>query len=275
MHTLRSVSKDEELTISYIDTTSPRVLRQQELKERYFFDCSCNLCSQGPTPILDGRGLDGTGPEQQQILEAQNSAEQYLEWVKGTPGMEHEHVAGIKDGMLKLAATHSWGLHRYPWPQLRKLLFLGLLELGDFEAAFLQCAILLTKAYPVTIAEKHHPVRLVELWTLFTICRSLLASRAIDGKGKDVEPLATLSCAALHDVNQLLDLGGRVDGRFERMVDEALGFVQSQPYVWGNFDERVRHSTSAWAWLKQTIDDYLVKEEGLQAGDLNKTDPET
>ncbi|KAK5047897.1 hypothetical protein LTR84_006085 [Exophiala bonariae] len=279
VHTLRPVSKDEELTISYIDTTSPRFTRQQELKDRYFFDCSCDLCSQGSTPILDGYGLgdNAAGQQdpgrQQHLLKIQASAEQYLEWVKGTPGMEHEHVAGIKDAMRELADTHTWGLHRYPWPQLRKLFFLGLLGLGDFEAAFLQCAILLTRVYPITVAEKHHPLRLVETWTLFTMCRALLATRTSNGKGKDVEPLATLSCAALHELQGLLDIGGRVDGQFERLVDEALRSVQSQPYVWGIYEQRVQSSISAWAWLKQTVDDYLMEEEGLQVRELNNTNP--
>jgi hypothetical protein len=275
VHTLRQVSKDEELTISYIDTTSPFAKRQQELKERYFFDCSCHLCCRGSIPLLDGYRLDDASSAQQRLEESQdlvkvqNLAEQYLEWVKATPGVERQHVAGIKDAMSKLAATHSWGLHRYPWPQLRKLLFLGLLNLGEFDAALLQCAILLRKVYPVTFAEEHHPIRLVEMWTLFRMCHNLLVTRT--GDTKDIEPLATLSCAALHEVHRLLDIGGRVEGQFERIVDEALQGVQSAPYIWGNYEERVRNSAAAWAWLEQKIDDHLVKEEGVKAEVLSGT----
>lgn len=271
VHTLRPVSKDEELTISYIDTTSPRAKRRQELKERYFFDCSCSLCSQGSIPVLDGYELGGVPSDRKrpqldkELLKVQNSAEQYLEWVKASPGMEHEHVAGIKDAMRQLSDTHSWGLHRYPWPQLRKLLFLGLLNLGKFDAAFLQCAILLTKVYPLTITEKHHPVRLVEMWTLFTMSQNLLAIRSGDRNGTDIEPLATLGCAALYELHELLNIGDRTEGQFELMVNAALRSVQNQPYGWANYEERVRNAGAVWAWLKQKTDEYLVKEEGLQA----------
>lgn len=277
MHTLRSVSKDEELTISYIDTTNPRGKRRQELKERYFFDCSCSLCSQGSIPVLDGYGLGDVPADQerpqldQELSKVQTSASQYLERIKASPGMEHEHIAGIKDAMRQLSDTHSWGLHQYPWPQLRKVLFLGLLNLGELDAAFLHCAILLTKVYPLTITEKHHPVRLVEMWTLFMMSHNLLATRANDGNGTDIEPLATLGCAALHELHELLSIGDRTEGQFERMVNEALRSVQSQPHVWANYEVRVRNSRAAWAWLKQKTDEYLVKEEGVQAkvlGDL-------
>lgn len=225
-------------------------------------------------PLLDGYRLDAATGAQQQLEESQdlvkvqNLAEQYLEWVKAAPGVEHQHVAGIKDTMGKLAATGSWRLHRYPWPQLRKLLFLGLLNLEEFDAAFLQCAILLRKVYPVTFTEKHHPIRLVETWTLFRMCHNLLATRTSEGKAQDIEPLVTLSCAALHELHGLLDVGGRVEGQFERIVDEALHSVQSAPHIWGNYEERVRNSVAAWAWLEQKIDDHLVKEEGVKAEEL-------
>ncbi|KEF58088.1 uncharacterized protein A1O9_06011 [Exophiala aquamarina CBS 119918] len=272
VYTLRPVSKDEELTISYIDTTSPLVKRQQELKERYFFDCACKLCSQGTSHVLDGLRLDGDSSayqrqeESKKLMNAQTSAEQYLEWVKATPGLEHQQVAEIRDAMSKLAATHNWELHRYPWPQLRKLLFLGLLGLEEFDAAFLQCAILLQKVYPVIFTQRHHPVRLVEMWTLFRMCHALLVTQT-SPEGYS-EPLVTLGCAALHELNSLLDIGGRVEGQFEHLVVKALHAVQSEPFIWGKYEERVSNSASAWAWLDQKIHDYLVKEEGIQVEEL-------
>lgn len=274
VYTLRPVSKDEELTISYIDTTSPMDKRQQELKERYFFNCSCKLCSLGPSPTLDGYRLDDDfNADQRQegskkLMEAQNSAEQCLEWVKATPGQEHQQITGIRDAMRSLAATHRWGLHRYPLPQLRKLLFLGLLDLDEYDSVFFQSAILLRKVYPVTITEKHHPIRLVEMWTFFQMCHTRLVTvKGPDGI-KELEPLKTLSCAALHELNGLLDVGGRVEGQFERLVVKALQSRQSEPFIWGNIEERVRNSAAAWAWLDQKIHDYLVKEEGVQVEDL-------
>lgn len=41
-----NIEPGEELLTSYVDLGLPKHLRQAELKERYFFDCSCSLCSE-------------------------------------------------------------------------------------------------------------------------------------------------------------------------------------------------------------------------------------
>lgn len=270
VYTLRPVAQDEELTISYVDTTIPMAKRQQELKERYFFDCSCDFCSQGLSPVLDGYRLDDDSSVQERqkvsksLTKVQTLAEEYLEGVKATPGQEHQQVTGIRDAMRALAATRRWRLHRYPWPQLRKALFLGALDLEEWGHAFFQSAILLRKVYPLTIAENHHPVRLVEMWTFFKMCHTRLYTIRGPGARKDLEPLDTLCHVVLHELDGLLNVGGRAEGRLERLVVEALHRRQKEPSLYGNIEERVRNSSAAWAWLDQKIDDYLVEEEGIQ-----------
>ena len=49
MRSLKAIAEDEEIFISYIDNTYPFSRRQIELKERFFFDCKCTKCLQGPT----------------------------------------------------------------------------------------------------------------------------------------------------------------------------------------------------------------------------------
>src|SRR5690348_441136 len=41
---MRKIRKDEEIKISYVDTTHPYRKRQDELRERYFFNCECPKC---------------------------------------------------------------------------------------------------------------------------------------------------------------------------------------------------------------------------------------
>lgn len=278
VHTLRPVATDEEITISYIDTTSPFDKRQEELRERYFFNCSCSLCSQGsnllldgfrpsPTPLADGHST--AGPKELKRLE--QSVDQYLGWLKSTPGIEHQHVEGIKGEMQKLVDSGSWRLPRYPWPQLRKLLFLGLLELEKFDEAFIQCGVLLRRVYPILFKDEHHPVRLMEMWTLFHLCRNLLGTRLGEGRhnGPEIDALACLSCAAIDEVRRLLNVGGRVKGQFERIVDEALQSIKNEPHIWGDYQQRVRSSASAWTWLDQRLDNYLQSNEGLRPQDLS------
>ncbi|KIM76188.1 hypothetical protein PILCRDRAFT_78079 [Piloderma croceum F 1598] len=42
---LREIRANEEILTAYIDTTLPRMKRQQSLQETYSFDCRCGLCS--------------------------------------------------------------------------------------------------------------------------------------------------------------------------------------------------------------------------------------
>jgi hypothetical protein len=41
---LRDIAASEELTISYIDTSLPYAVRQQQLLEHYLFECKCSRC---------------------------------------------------------------------------------------------------------------------------------------------------------------------------------------------------------------------------------------
>ncbi|EGF99279.1 uncharacterized protein MELLADRAFT_68699 [Melampsora larici-populina 98AG31] len=45
MHALRDIAPGEELTDSYIDTSTYRDERKQNLQKNYGFDCTCSICS--------------------------------------------------------------------------------------------------------------------------------------------------------------------------------------------------------------------------------------
>ena len=42
---LREIKIDEEITVSYTDSSKPRFDRHEHLRNNFFFDCKCNLCS--------------------------------------------------------------------------------------------------------------------------------------------------------------------------------------------------------------------------------------
>lgn len=42
---LRKIEESEEITVSYTDSSKPRHVRQEYLKNNLFFDCKCSLCS--------------------------------------------------------------------------------------------------------------------------------------------------------------------------------------------------------------------------------------
>ncbi|KAF8067952.1 hypothetical protein FPV67DRAFT_1166626 [Lyophyllum atratum] len=45
---LRNIGPEEEILTSYVDTTLPKHLRQNSLRETYNFECRCQLCSSAP-----------------------------------------------------------------------------------------------------------------------------------------------------------------------------------------------------------------------------------
>eukprot|EP00842_Homolaphlyctis_polyrhiza_P001119 jgi/Hompol1/2007/HPOL_005814-RA len=42
---MKSIAVDQEVTISYIDQFQAKKMRQRQLREQYFFECVCSLCS--------------------------------------------------------------------------------------------------------------------------------------------------------------------------------------------------------------------------------------
>ena len=44
LRALNPIKKDEQIFISYIDSTSRKETRQAELQEHYFFTCNCSKC---------------------------------------------------------------------------------------------------------------------------------------------------------------------------------------------------------------------------------------
>jgi SET and MYND domain-containing protein len=53
VRSLRSIKKDEEILISYVDATEPYAFRQEALSTIYAFDYACSKCSFGATQRED------------------------------------------------------------------------------------------------------------------------------------------------------------------------------------------------------------------------------
>ena len=79
VRSLKPIKKDEEIFISYIDTTNPYSRRQHELKQRWFFTCKCTKCQQGPTLDEDKWAIDSQAlpQEMQQIAEMMTKNESF------------------------------------------------------------------------------------------------------------------------------------------------------------------------------------------------------
>src|SRR5271156_6214213 len=138
---LRPIAKDEEITISYIDATMPFHRRQNELKQRYFFECCCPLCQDGilgePDKLLSPR-IDQLF-ENETILRVEQNAVDLLE-AAGKDESISAPLQKLKYGMHLLAATGVWPLHRYPYATLRQQLVVAYLTAHQFHLAFIHAA---------------------------------------------------------------------------------------------------------------------------------------
>lgn len=248
--TLRPVGKNEEITISYIDSTSPFEIRQQTLEERYHFLCKCEICILGPTTLLDYPRQSESGSlkesKYEKFKQIQALAEQCLKSVK--VGTEGEFVDRIGNTMKQLAVSDQYLLHCHPWPQLRKQLVIGLIHLQNFEGAFIHCAILIRRIYPLLYKEEGHPIRVAELWALSQVGQPLLELN---------RNIIYVIAAAVDEMQRLLGVGLKASGRLEFMVDATIEELKRDTRVWQNFQKDRR---KPWAWLDKQVDDQLKKE---------------
>lgn len=239
--TLRPIAQDEQITIAYIDPTIPFAQRQRDLKTRYHFQCRCHLCLPGHVSTA-----------QDNIIKLQESAQQHLRQVH--VGDEGRHVDSIRASMSELARSNAFEIHHYPWPQLRKQMLIGLLQLESFENAFIQCGILVRKIHPLLYTDETHPVCLAELWTLSQIGLHLI------GINRNV---VYVIFAAVQLLQTRLSQGERASGQFEVMVDMMMNKVKLHQQAWRNF---VKDPARPWLWLDGLIEANLDR-EGSQNDD--------
>ncbi|KAI9036710.1 S-adenosylmethionine-dependent methyltransferase [Aspergillus affinis] len=166
---IRPIQKDEQIFISYIDTTNPYKIRRAELRERYYFDCRCPKCEQG----LDGPAdkfpnTSSSSPADPSDLEADGKeAQKILDRASALDTDPVESIIQLESAMRWLRRTSPpWPITRQPYISLRDQLITSLLAAGSFSAAFIHCAIRHLRIDPVVYPHASHPVRCLHAWTL-------------------------------------------------------------------------------------------------------------
>lgn len=160
---IRPIKKDEQIFISYIDTTTPYDIRRNELKERYFFDCQCAKCLQG-TDTFEDRFL--STPEDMAPLEtAERAALQLMQTATAADIDPADAIEKLEAAMHTLHKTGAWPLTRQPYASLRDKLIISLLTAGNFARAFIHAAIRYIRIDPL-VYDKAHPIRHIHAWSL-------------------------------------------------------------------------------------------------------------
>lgn len=164
---IRPIQKDEQIFISYVDTTSPYERRRAELRERYYFDCRCSKCEQGPGGPAD-KFPNTSSPSDPSLLEtAGKQAYEVLESAAALDLEPLESVARLQSTMHSLRQTSPpWPITRQPYIALRGQLITSLLSSGDFNSAFIQCTIRHLRVDPFVYPHAAHPLRCLHAWML-------------------------------------------------------------------------------------------------------------
>ncbi|KAK4948002.1 hypothetical protein LTR10_013055 [Elasticomyces elasticus] len=273
IHALRDISENEEITLSYTDNTLPVESRQAELMERYFFKCSCNLCAKGSNTSRDN--LHKTSrmlSDQESYRQGLNGMRVGIDAIKmlldiqSHPGMEQTRVDDLIRIMGELAGAAVWPLYRYPWPQLRHLLLLGLLSSDRLWEALLQSAILMRAVYPVLYEQRHHPIRMAQMWVLWNICLYCLQAGirgegSIDEANSKFRMLGLLHCELIEVISRYSREGTRINGAFEHSIDQAWVSLASRSGFWAEYREKKEaFGNETLFWLDSQIRGQLQKE---------------
>jgi SET and MYND domain-containing protein len=160
---IRPIKKDEQIFISYIDTTTPREVRRKELTERYFFDCQCTKCVKG-TDTPEDKFIQT--PKDIAILEtAEKQALELMQEASRSDGKPEEEIKKLESAMRILKQTSNWPLSRQPYASIRDQLIISLLSVNNFSKAFLHAAIRYLRIDPVLFSPAH-PIRQLHAWIL-------------------------------------------------------------------------------------------------------------
>ncbi|KAJ5233062.1 hypothetical protein N7468_006018 [Penicillium chermesinum] len=165
---VKPINKNEQIFISYIDTTTPHKVRRNELSERYFFQCLCPKCSKGLDTAED-RFLESYSFESADSETALETAErQALELMKKASESDSNPAESIKDlesALHILHATSAWPITRQPYASIRDQLILSCLSASRFSEAFIHAAVRYLRIDTVLYSPAH-PVRQVHAWVL-------------------------------------------------------------------------------------------------------------
>lgn len=160
---VRPIKKDEQIFISYIDTTTPNEVRRKELSERYFFDCQCTKCAMGTETPED---KFSETPNDMSILEtAEKQALELMQEASRSDGKPEDEIKKLESAMRILKQTSNWPLTRQPYASLRDQLIISLLSVNNFSKAFLHAAIRYLRIDPVLFSPAH-PIRQLHGWIL-------------------------------------------------------------------------------------------------------------
>ena len=206
---IRDIQKDEEVLISYIDTTHPYVNRQRELRERYFFDCKCPKCLKGPTTPAD-EFLTSSAPDLGGLLAIEERVVGLIQSAEEDTSITGP-IQKLKYGLHLLEQTKVWPRIRYPTPELVQHLIVANINAQQYNLAMAYSAGLCFQIDKILMPQGHHPVRMVHLWVLIRLIDYIMDAKDWAGQKLDLKPyslnLGFLLSYVIRQLKRFVDRG--------------------------------------------------------------------
>lgn len=167
LRSLSAIPASSALTISYIDSILPTSLRRAELKNLYFFTCTCPLCLAECTSSLSNP--DTSGPDMlimlREHLESQSLPLYAAATDPSTSTSPHAALQALQAAEA-LFTPHNdhYPPHRHPRPAIHAQILLTSLNLGNWALAFRHSLVTYLHIDPIHYPQPWHPVRVVHTW---------------------------------------------------------------------------------------------------------------
>ena len=160
LRSLREIAADEEITISYVDTTNPTSARRNELSSRYFFTCQCPACRSG---LTNGQ------PEMTISLPIQRLVNDAIVLQHQAAALSPlEASTKLEEGMSLLQRDEFPPSHQ-PYASLLHSTFLSALAAQDWARALKYATLTTRDVEPIQYPLPWHPIRLVRKWVLLRL----------------------------------------------------------------------------------------------------------
>lgn len=167
---VRPIAQDEQVFVSYIDTTYCVTTRRRQLKQRYFFDCECAKCT---------RELGNSKEGLAEVEKAEAAGEALINSASQMQDA-NEIIQNYKTGLTKILksmpstqnSNSNTTITRQPLVALRNELTVALINAGHYDDAWIQCAIEFLKIDPVLYPSTSHPLRRIHAWRLAKLTAS-------------------------------------------------------------------------------------------------------
>jgi hypothetical protein len=266
LRTLTPIKRDEQIFISYIDSTQDRASRQAELQDRYFFECKCKKCLNNDSPystyekfrpdisskfdlLIDPKSLDifaaarAKSPVPESVHLAFPQVQTLILYSKRSSdsARRFKSLRQAMSLLSPLAKEKQYALS--PYTMVLHELYLVHLDEESYAAALIILLFIHLNTDVYNYPQACHPIRVIRLFTIGKLLRhvaSLPTSSLIQNMSPKtrevVENIDWISAlqATLILVAKLSPMSHGAGSRFVLQVEEEIREVEEVQRMRGN-----------------------------------------